>query len=200
MVGAARFELATPSPPDWCANQAAPRSEMQGQAVALSRHSCGGKWEVSRLRSTHSVRPENPLAARGVSREYSKPQALARGPEPRLHLQQFSQQQLELHPIGFAQAALLRRAGFLPSLADRQNRRAVARRLAAIGTIAGSTPAAGRRVGPPELRHVFRALLPQQLLHTLDRVAVGIEQRADAAQQVNVIRSVVPATACPLHR
>ncbi len=26
MVGAARFELATPSPPDWCANQAAPRS------------------------------------------------------------------------------------------------------------------------------------------------------------------------------
>jgi hypothetical protein len=27
MVGAARFELATPSPPDWCANRAALRSE-----------------------------------------------------------------------------------------------------------------------------------------------------------------------------
>src|SRR5690606_15280808 len=27
MVGAARFELATPSPPDWCANQAALRSD-----------------------------------------------------------------------------------------------------------------------------------------------------------------------------
>src|SRR4030095_13559405 len=27
LVGTARFELATPSPPDWCANQAAPRLE-----------------------------------------------------------------------------------------------------------------------------------------------------------------------------
>jgi hypothetical protein len=27
LVGTARFELATPSPPDWCANQAAPRPE-----------------------------------------------------------------------------------------------------------------------------------------------------------------------------
>ncbi len=27
LVGAARFELATPSPPDWCANQAALRSD-----------------------------------------------------------------------------------------------------------------------------------------------------------------------------
>ena len=26
LVGAGRFELPTPSPPDWCANQAAPRS------------------------------------------------------------------------------------------------------------------------------------------------------------------------------
>src|SRR5580704_16110074 len=30
LVGAARFELATPSPPDWCANRAALRSEHQG--------------------------------------------------------------------------------------------------------------------------------------------------------------------------
>jgi hypothetical protein len=29
LVGAARFELATPSPPDWCANRAALRSEMR---------------------------------------------------------------------------------------------------------------------------------------------------------------------------
>ena len=27
MVGVARFELATPSPPDWCANQAAPHAD-----------------------------------------------------------------------------------------------------------------------------------------------------------------------------
>jgi hypothetical protein len=29
LVGAARFELATPSPPDWCANRAALRSETE---------------------------------------------------------------------------------------------------------------------------------------------------------------------------
>ena len=30
LVGAAGFEPATPSPPDWCANRAALRSEHQG--------------------------------------------------------------------------------------------------------------------------------------------------------------------------
>ena len=30
MVGAPRFELGTPSPPDWCANRAALRSEWRG--------------------------------------------------------------------------------------------------------------------------------------------------------------------------
>src|SRR5690349_3387165 len=37
LVGAARFELATPSPPDWCANRAALRSAKgpgQNQALA----------------------------------------------------------------------------------------------------------------------------------------------------------------------
>jgi hypothetical protein len=33
LVGAARFELATPSPPDWCANQAAPRSDQSESAI-----------------------------------------------------------------------------------------------------------------------------------------------------------------------
>src|SRR5580658_9625046 len=33
LVGAARFELATPSPPDWCANQAAPRSVASSAVV-----------------------------------------------------------------------------------------------------------------------------------------------------------------------
>ncbi len=34
LVGAARFELATPSPPDWCANRAAPRSDRSLEAYA----------------------------------------------------------------------------------------------------------------------------------------------------------------------
>jgi hypothetical protein len=36
LVGAGRFELPTPSPPDWCANQAALRSELfslQGETL-----------------------------------------------------------------------------------------------------------------------------------------------------------------------
>ena len=33
LVGAARFELATPSPPDWCANRAALRSDPRGIRV-----------------------------------------------------------------------------------------------------------------------------------------------------------------------
>jgi hypothetical protein len=33
LVGAARFELATPSPPDWCANRAALRSETAATIV-----------------------------------------------------------------------------------------------------------------------------------------------------------------------
>jgi hypothetical protein len=36
MVGAPRFELGTPSPPDWCANRAALRSERSGRPERLS--------------------------------------------------------------------------------------------------------------------------------------------------------------------
>ena len=35
LVGAPRFELGTPSPPDWCANRAALRS---AEALGLGRH------------------------------------------------------------------------------------------------------------------------------------------------------------------
>src|SRR5215470_7046270 len=33
LVGAARFELATPSPPDWCANRAALRSDEENPLI-----------------------------------------------------------------------------------------------------------------------------------------------------------------------
>jgi hypothetical protein len=40
LVGAARFELATPSPPDWCANRAALRSDREKiiDAVGTARN------------------------------------------------------------------------------------------------------------------------------------------------------------------
>jgi hypothetical protein len=59
LVGAARFELATPSPPDWCANRAALRSEARN---ALTSKACphptqprspsnkvqkGNRWDTS---------------------------------------------------------------------------------------------------------------------------------------------------------
>jgi hypothetical protein len=34
LVGAARFELATPSPPDWCANRAALRSDEENPLIS----------------------------------------------------------------------------------------------------------------------------------------------------------------------
>lgn len=36
MVGAERFELSTPSPPDWCANRAALRSERRDYSDAVA--------------------------------------------------------------------------------------------------------------------------------------------------------------------
>src|SRR5437016_4487681 len=46
MVGAARFELATPSPPDWCANRAALRSD-----ATRAGHSYGFSASGARLSS-----------------------------------------------------------------------------------------------------------------------------------------------------
>ncbi len=46
MVGAPRFELGTPSPPDWCANRAALRSDGGadysdgGEAVQHAQRAC----------------------------------------------------------------------------------------------------------------------------------------------------------------
>jgi hypothetical protein len=37
MVGAGRFELPTPSPPDWCANRAALRSDLRNVYAGLLR-------------------------------------------------------------------------------------------------------------------------------------------------------------------
>ena len=41
MVGAERFELSTPSPPDWCANQAAPRSVLAVIPAGAAREGRG---------------------------------------------------------------------------------------------------------------------------------------------------------------
>ena len=44
------------------------------------------------------------------------------------------------------------------------------------------------------------ALLAQDLLNALDRVAVGVQQRANAPQQLHVLRAIVAPAAAPLHR
>ena len=46
LVGAARFELATPSPPDWCANQAALRSEPYAELGLRPAGHCPGSRPV----------------------------------------------------------------------------------------------------------------------------------------------------------
>src|SRR5215475_5125585 len=53
LVGAARFELATPSPPDWCANRAALRSADRLETDDLrpgGRARKGGRAHVGRHR------------------------------------------------------------------------------------------------------------------------------------------------------
>ena len=67
LVGAGRFELPTPSPPDWCANQAALRSVLAVMRLPplmrLPMNIAGGKaaiaWgRVCSLRSEEAVAPE----------------------------------------------------------------------------------------------------------------------------------------------
>src|SRR4029453_11427744 len=50
------------------------------------------------------------------------------------------------------------------------------------------------------LRRQSAAPLLQEALHALDGVAVFIEQRADAAQEVDVLRPVIPPPAAALER
>src|SRR5215831_5529270 len=60
MVGAARFELATPSPPDWCANRAALRSE--AKRALGSRGSCRFTQPVT---ASKGARKGNPWDRKG---------------------------------------------------------------------------------------------------------------------------------------
>ena len=57
LVGAARFELATPSPPDWCANRAALRSADRLEADDL-RPRARARKVVGRMRVVAAISPE----------------------------------------------------------------------------------------------------------------------------------------------
>src|ERR1051326_3446017 len=63
LVGAARFELATPSPPDWCANRAALRSELAADysyPVPVAQHGADSSARMRRqeLRPVRSRGPQ----------------------------------------------------------------------------------------------------------------------------------------------
>src|SRR6266404_4272160 len=69
LVGAPRFELGTPSPPDWCANRAALRSELRrtivsararGNRQAFTPPSRSAR--VRSLRRIHEARTSRPSA------------------------------------------------------------------------------------------------------------------------------------------
>src|SRR5256885_7725718 len=49
-----------------------------------------------------------------------------------------------------------------------------------------------------QFRHMSHALLAQNFLHPLDGVAVRVKERANAAQQLHVVRTVIAPSACPL--
>src|SRR5262249_52254396 len=52
----------------------------------------------------------------------------------------------------------------------------------------------------PDILHEAHALLAQQTLDATDGVALAIEEMADAAQKIEVIRAIVAAPAAALHR
>ena len=53
LVGAGRFELPTPSPPDWCANQAALRSEPLASTTYVSATMDGAKFGTHLVHADH---------------------------------------------------------------------------------------------------------------------------------------------------
>src|SRR4029079_2636566 len=57
-----------------------------------------------------------------------------------------------------------------------------------------------RRARLPDVLHEPHALLAQEPLDSANGVALAIEQVADAAQQVDVVRPIVPAPAPAFHR
>src|SRR5262245_8780655 len=53
---------------------------------------------------------------------------------------------------------------------------------------------------PPDRLHEARPLLAQDPLHAADRVALAVQEVADAAEEIDVVRPVVAAAAAALHR
>jgi hypothetical protein len=64
LVGAARFELATPSPPDWCANRAALRSDRENPLII-------GSFRMYRVRLGIAI---------AANRGRKVPQSVRKGP------------------------------------------------------------------------------------------------------------------------
>src|SRR5690606_21915461 len=58
----------------------------------------------------------------------------------------------------------------------------------------------GGKIAGGDGRYELVAIGLEKLLHALDRVAVIVEQMADAFQEVDVFRPVIAAAASPLHR
>src|ERR1051325_2220327 len=82
LVGAERFELSTPSPPDWCANQAAPRSDRRAALQGRPARGADYSWRAV------GPQPRQLNAIKLGSR--------AGRAQPGLHLQQLGQQQFQL--------------------------------------------------------------------------------------------------------
>src|SRR6185312_7568459 len=57
-----------------------------------------------------------------------------------------------------------------------------------------------RRAFLPDLLDECRALLAQDALHAADCVSLPVEEMADAAQQVDVVRPIVAPATAALHR
>src|SRR5262245_20197323 len=172
MVGAARFELATPGPPDRCANRAALRSDaaMIGRVI-------------------YTLEAAKQAVARGLRLLFGGGQNPATG----LELVEKGAECLGIwlwHP-SFRPG---RREGVVRTSAPRSFGSDVGDLMAPGHGIFIAISHA------PKVHDETRSVLAQDLLYAPNGVAIVVEQEPDAAQKRHVLGTVVPPAPAPLHR
>src|SRR5438128_2285220 len=57
-----------------------------------------------------------------------------------------------------------------------------------------------RRSAPPHALHELDAVVLEDALHAADRITLAVEQMANAAQQIDIVGTIIASAAAALHR
>src|SRR5690242_7868525 len=173
MVGAGRFELPTPGPPDRCANRAALRSEAKPfEQIGYTRSGCRNKQRAQTCLSLFL----------GGNQDAAADLDLIDQSTERTHID------LPWEALAIAQqarnTALRGLGGNIGDLVELGHGVFLILFLS----------------DPPEIHHMAGTVLAQDLLYASNGVAIVIKKEADATQKSDVFRPVVTPPASPLHR